>query len=485
MKHPTPHRCRYHSQRSTHWYCEPCRLPLCTACKPYAEQLPIEVDCPICRQAMQEQVADSDPADAVQTPLKNATSPPALVIAVLAAVTAALGFGSITGFLMSVPVGAALLYMMITLARRAGEGLPHPPAASDLFEIDQVEYSLRLLTFGLPFIALLLVTMAATSTALATLAWLVAAAIVPAALITAIVFESPRAALDPASISHVGGITKKQVAVLSLLSIGAVLAGAGLLTLTGGGVAVVRGLLAFTACLLALGLSSRLGMIARSHRRRLEYPAGVAPIDRPRRPEPSLYEPALLAADAEVLLQEKHSHEARQLLGKALTRYPDNPALNALFDRLVRETARPGEYRNHLERRMQRLIRDGQVAAATELWQRNSPGLDNWIPRLSETRYRLALELDELGDHQMACRLLLSLPPEDRKFSHIAEAWMEAARIMEERLDDPQRARELRKVVQQRFPERAKRWLSQRQPVKRPKSEKRQPVASPQVIAQG
>lgn len=483
MKHPTPHRCRYHSQRSTHWYCESCRLPLCTACKPYAEQLPIEVDCPLCGQTMQERVADTDPPDAIQTLIKNATSPPALVIAALAATSATLGFGSAGGFLMSLPVGAMVLYMMITLARRAGEGLPHPPTARELVEIDQVEYSLRLLTFGLPFIALLVIAMAATSIALATLVWLVAATILPAALMTAIVFESPRAALDPASISHVVEVTKKQWSKLSLLSIGAVLAGAGVSTLTGDGGAVVRGLMAFMACVLALGLSSRLGMIARSHRRRLEYPAGVAPIDRPRRPEPSLYEPALLAADAEVLLQEKHLHEARQLLGKALTRYPDGPALNALFDRLVRETARPDEYCNHLERRMQRLIRDGQVAAATELWQRNSPGLDNWIPRLSETRYRLALELDELGDHQIACKLLLSLQAKDRKFGDIAEAWMEAARIMEESLDDPQRARELRKVVQQRFPERAQRWLSQRQPVKRPNSEKRQPVAAPEVIA--
>lgn len=464
MKHPTPASCRYHSRHPTHWYCNPCQLPLCTACKPYAEQLSMEVDCPLCGKPMQERVVEADQADPIGILRKNVTSFPALFIAALAATVGILGFNSLTGLFLALPLSTLLLYMMVTQTRRAGEGLTHPPSVRDLVDIDQVEYGLHSLTFGLPFIVLLLVAMAATSTATATLAWLVTAAVAPAALMTAIVFESPRAALNPASIIHVAGVTKKELAKLSLLSMAAVIAGASVIVLAGDAAVFVRGPLAFIACLLVLGLSTRLGMIARANRRRLDYPAGVARIDRPRLPEPALYKPALLAADAEVLLRENRSHEARQLLGTALTHYPDEPALHSLFDQLVWETAGRDEYRNHLERRMQRLIRGGQVAAATELWQRNSPSLDNWMPRLSETRYRLALELDELGDHQIACRLLLSLPPDDSKFAHIAEAWMEAARILEERLDDAPRARDLRRFVQERFPDRAERWLAQWRP---------------------
>jgi hypothetical protein len=107
---------------------------------------------------------------------------------------------------------------------------------------------------------------------------------------------------------------------------------------------------------------------------------------------------------------------------------------------------------------MQRLFRSGSTAAATALWQRYSPQLENWVPRVSETRYRLALELDEAGDHQTAFRLLIGLSPNDSRFRHVAEAWMEAARILEQRLDDPARAAELRRIVRERYPEKARKW---------------------------
>lgn len=458
MKHPSPTSCRFHAGQASRWYCEPCQLPLCTSCKPYAERLPIEVDCPLCGKTMQDQLAGAESAGLGRMALQNAASLPALVIAACAAAIAALGFGSLPGLILTLPLGATLLSLMIVLARRAGEGQPQPPTIRELFDIDQIEYCLRILPFGLPFAVVLIAASAATSPLLATLAWLVVAAVLPAALTAAIVFESPRAGLSPSALARVFEVTGQQYIPIALVSVAAVIVVAIASNFAGSAAPAVRGSLALVATLLALGLSSRLGTIARIHRRMLEYPAGVAAIDRPRKPEPSTYEPALMAADAEVLLLEKRTHEARQLLGRALTRYPDEPGLNALFDQLVAETARPAEYRNHLERRMQRLIRAGQVAAATELWQRNSPRLDNWTPRVSETRYRLALELDELGEHQAAFRLLISLPPEDGKFARIAEAWLEAARILEDRLDDPARARELRQIVQLRFPERARKW---------------------------
>lgn len=457
MKHPTPASCRFHPQEAAHWHCEPCRLSLCTSCKPYAEQLPLEVGCPLCGQPMQEENADADGGGPWRMPVKNAVSLPALVIAACVAAVAIPGFASLPGLLLVLPLGALLLSLMIALARRAGEGHRQPPTAGELFDIDQIEYCLRILPFGLPFAALLLVATAAAPTAIAILAWLLVAAILPAALMAAIIHESPRAALAPSALGRVIEVTRRQYLPIALLAAGAVLVVAGASALAGEAVAI-RSSMAALAALLSLGLSTRLGTIARLHRRALEYPGGVAAIDRPRKPEPSVYEPALMAADAEVLLHERRTHDARQLLGRALTRFPDDPALNEMFDRLVSETARPAEYRNHLERRMQRLIRAGQVAAATDLWQRNSPRLDNWVPRVSETRYRLALELDELGEHQTAFRLLIGLPPDDGKFSHIAEAWMEAARILEDRLEDPARAQELRRVVQSRFPERARKW---------------------------
>lgn len=459
MKHPMPSRCRLHSGQPSHWYCDSCQLPLCTSCKPYAEQLPLDVHCPLCGQSMHEQCDEAGEPAPLRACLNNALRPPALTVAAGVALVASFGLTSLPGLLLALPVGTLLLCLMIALACRAGEGHAQEPTLRELLDIDQLEYCLRLLPLGLPFAVLLTFATASASLALATAAWLVVAAVLPAALMTAIVTESPWAAFRPKSMARVVGITRNSYLPVALLSIGAVLTFAATAALTSGAAAAaVQGVLAFVMALLALGTSTWLGMIVRRWRRMLEYPAGVAPIDRPRRPEPAVYEPAQLAADAEVLMHEDRAGAAKRLLGRALTRFPDDPRLNEQFDALVSTTARPREFRNHLERRMHRLIRSGQVAAATELWQRYSPRLDNWVPRVTETRYRLALELDEMGEHQTAFRLLIGLPPEDRKFRHIAEAWMEAARILEEHLGDPKRAAELRQLVEHRFPEQAREW---------------------------
>lgn len=462
MKHPIEHthpsRCRLHSDRTAHWYCEPCRLPLCTSCKPYAEQLPLEVDCPFCGQAMRERSDEIDAATANRTAIRYAFQLPALGIAPLVALIAALGFHSLAGIFLVVPAGVLVLFLMIAFASRTGEGHARPPSLGTLFDIDHMEYCLRLLPFGLPFAVLLILATASGSMPLATAAWLLTAALMPAMLMATVIADSPGAAFDPASIERVIRVTGRPYANIALLLAGATLVIAATTIGTGGSTMAIQATLAFVATLLVLALCARLGMMMRSHRRVLEYPAGVAPIDRPRRPEASVYEPALLAADARTLLHEKKTRDARVLLGNALTRFPDDLQLNEQFDALVSSTARPKEIRNHLERRMHRLMRCGQVAAATELWQRNSPLLDNWVPRVSETRYRLALELDEMGEHQTAFRLLIGLPPEDRKFAHIAEAWMEAARILEQRLGDPGKAAELRRLVHERYPEQAAAW---------------------------
>lgn len=459
MQHPSPSRCRYHSEQPARWYCKPCQLHLCDTCKPFAAQLPDEVTCPLCGRGMQERSDPGDPLDSVRHAALNATTPPALALAASFAIVGALGFDSIRGLVLALPVGAILLYWMIILTRRAGEGHVTPPSVRQLIDIEQVEYGLKILPIGLPFASLLGVGALAPSAPLTVALIAVIAGSLPLVQLTAVVYESPRKALDVTSIASVFGAAKGTLALIALSFFLVTMVVAGTASLSGTIGAVLTALATFGAAVLALGASTYLGAIARKHRRILEYPAGVAPIDRPRPPDASTYEPAQFAAEADILQWEERLRDARQLLGNALTRYPDDRGLSARFDELVYQTSKDGDFRNHLERRVQRLVRDGQFAAATELWQRYSPRLDNWVPRLSESRYRLALELDELGDHQTAFRLLMTLPPDERKFQRIAEAWMEAARILDDRLNDPKRAAELRRQVRERFPERARAWM--------------------------
>lgn len=458
MKHPNNLPCRFHTESPARWHCDECRLSLCTTCKPYAERLPLEVDCPLCGGQMAECRPESDATRPVHQALCNAAGLPGLALAAALAVLAAIGFTSIPGLLLTLPLGVVLLTLMIALMQCSGEGRSNAAATAGLTDIEQIEYCLRILPLGLPFAAVLMLGAASGSAVLLTGAAVVVALVLPLSIMAAVCSETPRAGVDPREIARVGRITQEQyrpIAVASALGVAAIatLAHYGLVSNP-----LLHAALAFGMTIGLLATSAYLGTVLRMHRRRLDYPAGVAPIDRPRRPEPDDYEPAMMAADAEILLREKRTHDARLLLGRALTRFPDDARLNEQFDSLVASSARPRELRNHLERRLQRLFSSGSVGAATALWQRYSPQLDNWVPRVSETRYRLALELDEMGDHQTAFRLLIGLSPDDTRFRHTAEAWLEAARILEHDLGEPNRAAELRKVVRQRYPDKARIW---------------------------
>ncbi|NBD95700.1 MAG: hypothetical protein GVY11_04395 [Gammaproteobacteria bacterium] len=447
---------------------------MCTTCKPYAESLPLEVVCPLCGAQMSECRPEPDATQPIHQALRNAAGPPGLAIAAALATLAAIGFSSIPGLLLTLPLGVLLLALMIALMQRSGEGRTNAPATAGRADIEQIEYCLRMLPLGLPFAAVLMLGAVSGSLLLLTGAAVVTAALLPLSIMAAVCSETPRAGVDPREMARVGRITRKHYLPTAAAS---ALGGAAIVALAHHAAAsnpLWQAALAFAVAIAVLATSSYLGTVLRMHRRLLDYPAGVAPIDRPRRPDPDDYEPAMLAADAEVLLREKRTREARLLLGRALTRFPDDARLNEQFDALVAATARPRELRNHLERRLQRLFSSGSVEAATAMWQRYSPQLDDWVPRVSETRYRLALELDEMGDHQTAFRLLIGLPPDDSRFRHTAEAWLEAARILEEKLDQTDRAAELRKVVRQRYPDKArawdKRWLTAASSTVKPQS---------------
>lgn len=476
MKHPTDLQCRFHPKHEVRWYCNACKLPLCSSCKPYADQLPHDVHCPLCDKIMQGRLEQGEQSS-FAVALSNALALPSLLLATAAAAAAALSPGGLAGLLLSLPAAAVVFYGMLTLARRAGEGRIERPGLTDIFHFDAIEYGSRLLPAGLPCALLLSVAVLTQSTPLAVLAWLGLAAVLPAAVLTAVVTGSPAAALQPARLWQLVERVALPCALLALTGAAAAFILVPLAGLFDGNAGrAFAGVVAFVAALLALALGSQTGLLASTHRRVLDYAAGVAPIDRPRRPEPDVHEPALMVADARILLREKRTRDARQALGAALTRYPDEPELNAMFDQLVAETAGPNEFLNHLERRMRRLVRTRQAAAATDLWQRHNHRLKKWMPRASETRYHLALELDERGEHQTAFRLLISLPPDDQKFSHIVDAWMQAARILEDRLEQSGRAQELRRIVQQRFPEGYRQWRQRWQPLNQSAAGNRQPA---------
>jgi hypothetical protein len=444
---PRPH-CRYHAEHAGRWHCETCRLSLCSDCKPYCEQLPLEVRCPLCAGAMSELAAPGDEPESLAALMARSTQAVPLGAALAAALTFGLVGWPLPGLPVAIPVFAAFAGCLAILARRAGEGNREALKLRDLSDVDTLEFWARSLAFALPFAALFLVAAAGPSWLLP-VAVAATGALAPAALMATVIDGTALAAFDPRKLHHIistlqGTYTRTALVTLALVTAFTLPA----IFVEGALAAPVHFASGLAAALASIVWSQWVGQLLRSNRRILDYEAGVDPLERTRPPEAAVYEPALFAADAEVLLAEGRPRDARSHLGVALTRYPDDPALNRHFDELVRSSSTPAEYRAHLERRIQRLVRSGQFEAAVLLWQRNSSCLARWMPRHFETRFRLALALDDHGEHQAAFRMLISLSPKAARGPSSGDAWLEAARILEHHLGDPLKARDLRRAAQ-------------------------------------
>lgn len=471
MTHQPASRCRYHAEQPAHWHCPSCHLDLCKRCRPHAELLPIEIACPLCRQEMVEIDNPLDLRRELLAGLRRQATPVSIALITTLALAFAIAPAGSAGLLLAIPVLAVFGLWLAMTARHAGENRPTAPTMSNLTDIDELDYGLRTGVFAWPYFALLLLGLWLESAGIVLLSAIVTGVVLPASLMATLVRGKAGAGLTPELPMRIARRLRRSYLALAGLVLACVAAPA-LTGLALSGVLpapLLGGVMAPTVAWLLLGCSHLIGVVLYRHRRILDYDAGVDRLDRPARPAAAVYEPALLAADADILLEERRVKAARLHLGEALTQYPDDPDLNQRFDQLVSEVIGPVEFRNHIERRLHRLVSRRQRAAAADLWQRFSPRLGDWLPRNSLTRYQLALELDLRGEHSTAFRLLIKLTRGEPGFDQVAEAWLEAARILDEHLDDPEKARQLRQVVVQRYPDRARKWLARwQQPQARP-----------------
>lgn len=448
--------CRRHVERPAHWNCPTCQLDLCTGCKPYAELLPVEVNCPLCQGTMTEIRPEVPISQRLQQFALSPAQPITMILMVGLAVILSATWLSWARPLLGLPVLLLVSAWLVMLARHAAEDRPGSPAPHDLLDPDQKKYTLRTFWFSLPVVLILYLTAVLDSVPVFTVGLLIGALVLPLVLIATVAEGRAVKAFDAAGARRIIRVLGRDYLTLAGLTFCALgLLGFGAF-LTG----VAGAVLALIGAWLVAAVAHHSGCLLHRHRRMLDYPAGFDPVDHLQPPAAEIHEPAQLLADADTLREAGRSKSARLLLGAALTRYPDDLDLNRRFDELIRTSSGRAKFLNHLERRLQRLVHKRQFSGAGDLWQHHSASLDDWMPRSRDTRYRLALELDQRGEHSTAFRMLIGLTPGEPGFNHHAEAWLEAARILDERLGNPPKAGELRKIVVQRYPQQAQRWLA-------------------------
>lgn len=458
-------RCRYHARNRPRWFCASCELALCETCKPMAELLPFDVPCPLCASPMADTRVGTmfwqDPKATLLYPLHPVT----LVLIGILAIAGALVPPGLPALIAAVPALIVFAIVSFSVFDQSARGGNRLPGIRGILDGDRFTafpaFAKTLLIYALPpalawfsnSILLFFLVLAATCLVL------------PAALMAVATDESFNAAVNPPRLGRLIKTLDKAYPMLAGTVAMMAVVPAALLYPAGGLLPdpVHAGILVLVYGYLVVLAFHLTGNMLFRFRRQLDFAAGIHRMDRPRRPRRKEYEPALALADARIQIGEGRTRRARMTIGQALTHHSSHAELNECFDELIRATASKSEFRNHIERRLRRLVANGQPGAAAELWLNNREHLEGWLPRIAETRHRMALELEQRGEYRVATRLLLKLPSTDPKYVELPEACLEAARMLENHLDDSTQADKLRTWVLRRFPERAQQWHQEQQ----------------------
>ena len=463
MDHSDRTQCRYHQRNRARWQCSACDLSLCTDCKPLAERLPHDALCPLCRSSMADLEVGAPFWRKWQDLLRYPAEPGSLIVAgVLSLIILLTPAGLVTLF-VGLPLLVVFLYWSSVVFHCTACGYNAPPDPSTLFNKNQLDDSMDFSKIGLVYAAAIFAGYMSGSGVILAVILLLASMAFPASIMAMAIDEDFSPAFDYRRLSEVArrlGSDYNWLAAATLLIAAApaifmYLPG---LILPG---FIHAGLLTLLYAYGGLVLAHTIGSVLYQHRRVLKFAAGIEKIDRPTPPKPAVYEPIQALADARVQLAEGKGDHARMTIGEALTQYPRNSELNRRFEGLLKDSGNLTELQNHLERVLRRKVADKDVPGAVDHWLLHRQTLGKWLPRVSRTRHRMALELESRGDHRTAVRLLLTLPKTDRRYPQLPEACLEAARMLEEHFNDTASAEPLRKFVRNRYPERAAEWFEQ------------------------
>ena len=470
--------CRYHQRNPGKWHCRDCDLALCGDCKPMADRLPDDVPCPLCRTPMADLDAGPPFWQHWREILRYGLERTVLIFIGVIGLVQLITPAGLTTLLAGLPVLILFLYYMAVIIDRSACGSISPPVMAELTDRTRIDARMEWVKAGLVYALALLAAGLIGSPLVLGMVVLLAAMAFPASVMAVTIDEQYRAAFDYRRLTTIA----RRLGMDYNLLAAATLAVAAIPVL----VFYLPGLILPTfihATLLTLvygwaglSLSHAIAGVLYQYRRKLEFGAGMDPIDRPLPPKPAVYEPVQALADARVQMAEDQLDHARVTIGEAMTRYPRNRELNRRFEELLAANGQISALKNHVERVLHRKVSDGDVTGAVDHWLHHRDSLEGWEPKISATRHRMAMELEKRGDPRTAVRLLLALPKMDPRYGRLPEACLDAARMLEEHFADHAKAEPLRKFVQTRYPGRAASWYEKYQLVDKNLQEHTKPI---------
>ncbi|WP_377518554.1 tetratricopeptide repeat protein [Microbulbifer taiwanensis] len=155
-------------------------------------------------------------------------------------------------------------------------------------------------------------------------------------------------------------------------------------------------------------------------------------------------------AEAQILMREGDFKAARRTLVECLRRYPDDPALNERYYRLLLATQDKKALRELGPHLLDKFVRMNRAHKAAELYLATDP-----LPAIdkSHLRHGLAEALYRQQKFRPAAMLLNNLHKEDREYRNLDAAYLLLAQIYIDGFNREDMARKLLAFVKQKFPQ--------------------------------
>ncbi|WP_193166201.1 hypothetical protein [Microbulbifer hainanensis] len=446
--------CHYHSARDASWQCHPCQRHYCSECIPgaaanYPQGRP---DCPLCHKALDDIGASNSAKPFWQMGLfyfRYALQPGPLTLVGLAAASGLLmtGLGFLSIFLLIAVAAIVTRYNLLVIETLA-RGQLQPPAFGDALDGNSAPLFLKVIGmilvagFAGAFVAQLGEgALQVYSIALSLLA--------PAAMIVLALENSLRSAINPLKLLQFTVIIGWPYWLLWLAT-SAVSAAPELLL---GEIADKLPPLAIVPVVAAVTTyfyivtSAMMGYICLSRQQRLGISAERD--DEDSFLEESEFDRARALAHAHILLRESNFNGARRALVETLRRFPDDPALNERYYRLLLATQDKKALRELGPHLLEKFIRMNRAHKAAELYLATDP-----LPTIDKSylRHQLADALYRQQKYRQAASLLHNLHKDDKDYRHLDAAYLLLAQVFLDGFNREDMAKQLVVFVQRHFP---------------------------------
>ena len=447
--------CNYHSSADATWTCQPCQRHYCGSCVPgAAANYPGgQPECPLCHKPVDYIGASNSAKPFWQMGLfyfRYALQPGPLTALGLATAASLMisGLGLLSIFLLLAAVALVTRYNLLVIERLA-HGQLQAPSFGDALDGNSAPLFLKVIGMTLiaGFVGYKLIAFGEGALQLYSIALSLLA---PAAMIVLALEGSLRAAINPLKLLQFIVIIGWPYALLWLVT-GAVSAAPGYLVMA---VAdnlppwAIMPVIAASTSYFYIVTSAMMGYICLSRQQRLGISAEHDDDDSFM--EEREFERARTLAQVQILMREWDFQAARRALVETLRRFPDAPALNERYYRLLLATQDKKALRELGPHLLEKFIRMNRAHKAAELYLATDP-----LPTIDKSylRHGLAEALYRQQKYRHAAQLLNNLHKDDRDYRQLDAAYLLLAKVYLDGFNREDMARKLLVFIKQKFPE--------------------------------